>query len=123
MTDKTEKLDFIGVNKIVLRPKTKKEDFERLMKEEVFHISVANMIFRDASRVGDNKPYVITGEGDSREYLWTTSYFRSTLMEEQGPNLGVAQLHYEELHDDAQKKIKKFGKLTSLGILSIAQGT
>jgi hypothetical protein len=123
MPDKTEKLDFIGVNKIVLRPKANNEDFERLMKEEVFHISVADMVFRDASRVGDNKLYAISGAGDSREYLWTISYFHSTLLVEADPNLGGAQLHYEELHDEAQKKIKQFGKLTPLGILSVAHGT
>jgi len=123
ITNKTEKLDFIGVSRIVLRPKTKEEDFERLMKEEVFHILGADMVFRDASRVGDNKLYIITGEGDSREYLWTTSYFRSSLMASQGPNLTAAQLHFEELCGDAQKKIKKFGKLTSLGILSVTQTT
>jgi hypothetical protein len=123
MTDKTEKLDFIGVNKIVLRPKAKEEDFERLMREEVFKILGADMVFRDASRVGDNRLYAITDKRDGREYLWTTSYFRSTLGEGQGPNLGGAQLHFEELCEDAQKKIKKFGKLTPLGILSVAQGT
>ncbi|HEX8141429.1 MAG TPA: hypothetical protein VF553_02470 [Pyrinomonadaceae bacterium] len=119
MTDKTEPLDFIGVNKIVLRPKTKEEDFEKLMKEEVFHIPVADMVFRDSSRVGDNKLYRMTGEGDGREYLWTTSYFRSDSV---GSRLEAAQMHFDQLCAEAQKKIKKFGKLTPLGILSVAEG-
>jgi hypothetical protein len=119
MPVKTEKPDFIGVSKIVLRPKTKAEDFERVMKDEVFQILGADMTFRDGLRVGDNKLYGITGEGDSREYLWTTSYFRSQLV---GLNAQAARSRFEGLCADAQKKIKKFGKLTPLGILSIAQG-
>jgi hypothetical protein len=119
MADKKEQLDFIGVNKIVLQSKTKEEDFERAMREEVFTIPVADMVFRDGSRAGDNKLYRLRGDGDSREYLWTTSYFRSSL---RGfPNPDGAKMDFEGLARDAKAKIKKFGKLTPLGVISLVQ--